>query len=126
VISLEESIIRNPENVTDVLAHELGHLQLLGQHYLNARFDKEHELVTEILTVFFGLGIFRANRAFRFNKGFEGWSWQKSGYLRQQSWGYLLALYAYYRSEKKPEWARYLNPTLQEDLEKSLNWLTET
>lgn len=125
-IWLRRDHLKMPEELTATLAHELAHVLLLGQGKLHREYDRDHELLTEMLCVFYGLGIFRANAAFRFNKGFEGWSWQSAGYLSQQSWGYVLALHAFIRNEENPGWAKFLTANLQKDLARSIHWLSKT
>lgn len=125
-IWLSKAHLRNPEALTATMGHELAHIRLLGERKLNSRYDHDHELITEMLCVFSGLGVFRANESFRINKGFDGWSYRYAGYLRQQSWGYLLALYAFLRDEKNPAWSKHLSGTVKKDFERSLRWLNET
>lgn len=68
--------------------------------------------MTDLLTVFFGLGIFTASSAFQFSQwqdaNWEGWSTKRLGYLDEPSLGYALAAYAYVRGEQKPRWSGHL------------------
>lgn len=125
-IWLNRTALKSPEQLVALLAHELAHARLLGEHKLHTKYDKDHELITEMFCVFSGFGIFNALQAFQINKGFDGWSYSWAGYLRQQSWGYLLALYAYLRNEEKPDWLKFLTPSLKKDFTVSMRWLTET
>ena len=52
-------------------------------------------------------------------KALTGWGHNSVGYLKQQEWGYALALYAYYREEKSPEWVRHLSKNIHSDYKKS-------
>lgn len=125
-IWLEKGLLSNPEKFVATLAHELAHKRLLGEFKLSAKYDTDHELLTEMFCVFSGLGIFNANQSFNFKKGFDGWSYQWGGYLREQSWGFLLALYALLRNESEPEWLKYLSANLKKDFSVSMKWLVKT
>lgn len=114
-VLIEKRNLTEPENMVATLAHEFAHIKILGEN----RLDFNDELLTDLTTVIFGLGIFNANSCFRFYQGYDGWSHNSAGYLKQQEWGYALALYAYYRQEKSPEWVKYLNKNLQADFKKS-------
>jgi hypothetical protein len=83
-IWLEQSRLSEPHSVVSVLAHELGHVCLLA----DKRCDQDtpdHEPLTDLLTVYFGLGIFAANNAIRevnWRSGnVEGWSLSRQGYM---------------------------------------------
>jgi hypothetical protein len=125
-IGVNNNLLKNPEGLVGTLAHELAHARLLGEKKLHSKYDKDHELITEMFCVFSGFGIFKALQAFRINKGFDGWSYASSGYLRQQSWGYLLALYAFIRNEENPSWLKFLTPSLEKDFNTSMKWLEQT
>lgn len=45
------------------------------------------------------------------------------GYLKQQEWGYALALYAYYREEKVFDWTAYLSPNIRSYFKKSMEYI---
>jgi tetratricopeptide (TPR) repeat protein len=72
--------------------------------------------LTDLLTVFFGLGIFTANSVIReanWRVGrFSGWNLSRQGYLGLAEYAYALALYAAARGERKPDWLRHLRPDL--------------
>ena len=50
-----------PENMVAVLAHEIAHIKLPGE----SRMEENDERITDLTTIFFGLGIFNANAAFQ-------------------------------------------------------------
>lgn len=114
-IAIELGQLKKPENLVAVLAHEIAHIKLLGE----GRIEENDEHLTDLVTVFFGLGIFNANASFRFQADFEKWSYNKQGYLQQQEWGYALALYAYIQKVEKPDWIKFLTPNIQSDFKKS-------
>src|SRR2546429_487799 len=77
-------------------AHELGHVLLLGQGRLSPDAE-DHEQLTDLLTVFLGLGVFTANTRVRSASSHEGltesFSIRRLGYLGQPQTGYALALF---------------------------------
>ena len=118
-VYIEQSLLFDPEGLIATLAHEFAHIKLLGEN----RIETNHEDLTDLTTVAFGLGIFNANSSSRFNKNYSGWSHSALGYLTQQEWGYGLALYAYYREEQNPSWIKYLTPNLKTDFKKSQEFM---
>ncbi|RYZ29591.1 MAG: hypothetical protein EOO10_05790 [Chitinophagaceae bacterium] len=114
-IFIEQQNLSQPENLVATLAHEFAHIKILGEK----RLDFNDELLTDLTTVVFGLGIFNANASFRFYQGYDGWGHNSVGYLKQQEWGYALALYAFYRQEENPSWTKHLTKNIQSDFKKS-------
>ncbi len=113
VITLDRSSADQPARLIAVIAHELGHVRLLGERRISAD-RKDHEPLTDLLTVFLSMGIFTANAAFDFGSlqaspGMQGWRAQRLGYMTEQMFGYGLARYALLRGEPNPPWAKYLD-----------------
>ena len=99
-IWLELSNLHDPACVVATCAHELCHMHLLGGNRLS-REDADHEAVTDLATVFFGMGVFTANVSLRDRStrrgNLEFWSISRQGYLTDPVLGYALALYAWAR-----------------------------
>jgi hypothetical protein len=110
-IELEISQFKDTENLIATLAHELSHVKLLGEK----RIQKNDELLTDLTTVIYGLGIFCANASFKFYTGFDSWGYNKQGYLSQQEWGFALALLSYLKGEHMPAWIDHLSPNIKSD-----------
>ncbi len=125
VVSLESSQLTDPMNLIATIAHELGHVRLLGEGRVHGGFE-DHEPLTDLLTVFFGLGIFTANSAFTFDASSQGWQAQTRGYLNEQMFGYALALFALMRGEHNPGWSRYLEGSVSTYFKNSLKYLEKT
>ena len=123
---INKNLLKNPQGLVATLAHELAHARLLGEKKLHAKYDRDHELITEMFCVFSGFGLFNASQAFQINTVYDGWSYQSAGYLKQQSWGYLLALYSFFRNEENPDWSKYLSMSLKKDFNTSMKWLSKT
>lgn len=107
VVSLDSSQLTDPMCVIATVAHELGHVRLLGEGRVHAGYE-DHEPMTDLLTVFFGMGVFTANSAFSFDASSQGWRAQRRGYLNEEMFGYALAVFALMRGEQNPSWSRYL------------------
>jgi|CXWL01.1.fsa_nt_gi hypothetical protein len=107
VVAITESSLADPGSLVATVAHELCHVLLLGEKRLDLRSPR-HEEVTDLLTIFFGLGVFTANSAFQFSQwqdgGWQGWSTRRLGYLTEAQLGYALAAHAFLRSETSPPW----------------------
>jgi len=127
-ISLDTSQVSEPQMLVATIAHELGHVILLGEDRLDTDYP-DHEPMTDLVTVFYGLGVFNANSSFVFeqwtNSQYQGWRAGGSGYLSEEMYGYALALFAYLRGESKPVWAGYLNTNVKSYLKSALKYLTE-
>jgi hypothetical protein len=112
-------------SVIGTIAHELGHVRLLGEGRVHGGFE-DHEPLTDLLTVFFGLGIFTANSAFIFDASSVGWQAQRRGYLDEEMLGYALALFALMRGERSPTWSRYLEGSISTYFKNGLKYLDKT
>lgn len=103
------------------IAHELGHVRLDG------RYDgADHEPLTDLLTVHFGLGIFTANAAFDFSQDNHWRTVQRLGYLTEPMFGYGLACHAWRRGEIRPAWARHLDTNPRAYVKRGLRHLAKS
>ena len=125
VVSLESSQLTDPMCLVGTIAHELGHVRLLGEGRVHGRFE-DHEPLTDLLTVFFGLGIFTANSAFSFDASSHGWQAQRRGYLDEEMFGYALALFALMRGERNPAWSKYLEGSVSTYFKNGQEYLDKT
>ena len=111
VIAVKRSKAADPVALIATLAHELSHALLLGEKRLD-RDAPDMEPLTDLATVFWGMGIFTANSAARFQQHDDGmkqgWSFQRLGYLSEPMFAYTLAVFAWERGERKPAWAKHL------------------
>ncbi|HMJ64866.1 MAG TPA: hypothetical protein VK615_05915 [Candidatus Binatia bacterium] len=129
VIAIERSGLSRPAALAATICHELGHVHLLADRRI-ARDCEDSEPLTDLLTVFFGVGIFTANSAFQFHQwqdhSHQGWSTSRLGYLSEEIFGYALACYSWYRGELKPSWARHLRENVHYYFDDSLHFLSKT
>jgi tetratricopeptide (TPR) repeat protein len=128
-ISLEVSRLADPISVVATFAHELCHAHLLGGGRIS-RKEEDHEPLTDLATVYFGMGIFIANATLRdksYHLGnWEGWIISRQGYLTAPILAYALALFAWLRRETQPEWAGSLRLDVRSPFRKALSYLAHT
>ncbi|GAA2360692.1 hypothetical protein GCM10010170_055690 [Dactylosporangium salmoneum] len=127
VLAIRTDLTARPMALVATVAHELGHVLLLGDGRISpARED--HEALTDLLTVFFGLGIFSANAAFDHRRevrgGYAYTSRTRLGYLTEPMYGYALARYAWLRDEPHPPWATHLDANPRAFLKRGLRYLS--
>ncbi|GAB3923674.1 hypothetical protein GCM10029976_014230 [Kribbella albertanoniae] len=115
-------LAQEPVAMVATIAHELGHERLLGE----TRIDpdrRDGEPLTDLFTVFFGMGIFTANAAFEFRQSHQGYRTSRLGYLTEAMYGYALARYAWLRGETTPAWAAHLDTNPRTYLKEGLKFL---
>jgi hypothetical protein len=130
VVTIDTSNTDQPARLLAVIAHELGHVRLLGEGRIQADRN-DQEPLTDLLTVYRGMGIFTANAAFDFSRlpGYGtyrrvgGWRAQRLGYMTEQMCGYGLACYAALRGEPSPSWAKYLDTNPRVYLKHGMRYL---
>jgi hypothetical protein len=115
--------------IVGVIAHELSHGRLLGEGRMNPA-EKDMEPLTDLATVFFGLGVFGANVYYYWGSQTVGnWNvtrWGRMGYLNQKDWGYALGMYAAMRGESKPDWMKHLRPDIRSVMKETLRYIAYT
>jgi hypothetical protein len=125
-IAIRTSLIGDPMAAVATLAHELGHVILHEGQFQDSEAE-DLEPMTDLVTVFLGLGIFTANCARRFkqwqNDRRQGWSMKHMGYLPEVVYGYALARFAREREEVDPAWCEHLSANLKAYFRKSASWL---
>jgi hypothetical protein len=129
VIWVEYSRLADPPALVATLIHEACHDLLLATGRLRGD-EEDHEFVTDLLTVYLGLGIITANATIReayWRSGnWEGWSIGRQSYLTQPMYGYALARFAQARGERKPGWLKHLRPDVRVPCKQGIRYLAET
>jgi hypothetical protein len=128
IVAIRSSQLKDPLSLVATIAHELGHVILLGGGLMSPK-TPDHEPMTDLLTVFLGLGIFTANSAGRF-KQFQderriGWSMQRLGYLPEEVFAYGLAKLVVERNEDKVAWEKHLSTNVRAYFKRSRAWLAK-
>lgn len=126
IVAVRSTHLQDPLALVATLAHELGHVILLGGGLMDPK-TPDHEPMTDLLTVFLGMGVFTANSAARFlqfqDERRQGWSMQRLGYLPEEIFGYALAKFAKERGEERPEWVRHLSTNVRSYYKRSRDYL---
>lgn len=110
-IGLKKNSLSDPIPLIATISHEISHYILL-KLWKFPRDNPDMEPVTDLLTIFFGFGIFTANSAIQFSQfqdfQKQGWSIQRHGYLDLETIGYSIAKWIKLRDEINPDWIKYL------------------
>jgi hypothetical protein len=129
LIQLAQSNLAEPQKLAATLAHEIAHELLLGAGVLR-RDEPDHELVTDLLPVFLGVGVFAANSTVTSESWYTGlvewWQFSRLGYLPSRMFGYAFALFAFMRGEEDPAWAGCLRLDASSALQAGLRYLRKT
>jgi hypothetical protein len=128
LIAVRRSLLKDPLTVVATLAHELGHVILLDGGHMRRDAD-DMEPMTDLVTVYLGLGIFTANAARRFlqfqDDRQQGWSMNRFGYLPEPVYAYALARFAKDRGETQSAWTAHLSTNLKVWFRQSEKWLAK-
>lgn len=122
VVSLDMGRLRSQLSLVAAIAHELAHERLLGERRID-RDRRDGEQLTDLVTVYLGLGVFNANAALQFSQNQRGWRSQRLGYLSQPMFGYALACWTLMRGDPKPVWARHLDTNPRVYMKQGLRYL---
>lgn len=127
-IRIDVKNLAEPMQFVATAAHELCHAHLMGDGRVTGE-EADNEPLTDLLTVFLGMGIFGANACVK-DKGFttlggSGWVAGTLGYLPQDTWAYALALFSWIRGEEKPQWVRHLRPDIRSVFRRSMRYLVK-
>jgi HEAT repeat protein len=120
-IVLNEINFHQPMQVVATSAHEVCHAILIGEDRLSTHFE-DYEWLTDLTTVFLGMGIFAVNASTVYRRG----RLRRDGYLSEREFAYALALFAWLRDEESPKWANQIRLNARHDFEASLNYLRES
>lgn len=128
IVGVHADQLADPLCLVATLAHELAHVLLLGGGLLDAEIT-DMEPMTDLCTVFLGMGVFTASSAYQFKQwtstNTQGWSTRRTGYLPEPLWGYALARFAAERGERKPEWVKDLPRNIRPYFSQSTKWIAK-
>ncbi|MDG4859568.1 hypothetical protein P8605_15650 [Streptomyces sp. T-3] len=143
-IELDLTRAGEPAVFAAIVAHELGHVRVLGEgDRVHDHHGVDGEQLTDLVTVHLGMGIFTANAAYRYTKAVRGFSVLpmgdltdlmltgtaddptfQLGYLSTNQYGYALARHCLLRDEPDPPWSRHLEPGVRLALRRAMRHLT--
>jgi len=128
-ISLNVEELTDPEALVSTMAHELAHVVLLGRNAIS-RDEPHMEALTDLATIYLGLGIFTSNTLLRrhgwVRGNLEGWKVSRKGYISPEMAGWALSLFAWAREEKSPKWSEHLAVDGKSYLKQGLRYLEHT
>jgi hypothetical protein len=140
VIELDRSVAARPDSFAGLVAHELAHARLAGEgRVAGLRISRgEEERLTDLVTVYLGMGVLSANAADDYVKA-AGYSVMpvgeltdrmltgrgdepayRMGYLSPVEYGYALACWSAMRAETDPPWARHLRASVRDAVMRGL------
>jgi len=126
LVAVHRSLLKDPLALVATLSHELGHVILLDGGHLS-RDTEDMEPMTDLVTVYLGMGVFTANASRRFlqfqDDRKQGWSMRRLGYLPEVVFAYALARFAAERGEDQPQWTAHLSTNLKAWFRQSAAWL---
>ncbi len=126
---VELSNLADPVSVVATLVHEVGHVLLLGEARIRPDAP-DHEPLTDLISVFLGMGVMTSGGVIRSRNIHTGsgeqWSVSRQGYLDAPAFGYALALFAWLRGEGDPPWSRSLRPDVRAPFSRGLAYLRAT
>lgn len=103
-VQIAKSNYDNPQLLINILAHEIGHVKLIGGGYMNST-DADLEPFTDLATIFFGFGLILANSSLTQH---ERWL-RRTGYLPHQVIAYANAILCYITEQDANSYVQYLN-----------------
>ncbi len=127
-VEIDTSMLPDPMGLVGTMAHELGHVKLLGEGRIMSE-EYDNELLTDLTTVHFGLGLFTANKPAHFiptKKRWPGSTLFKPEYMTPPMYGWALAHLAWFRGEEKPAWAKHLHFHARADFNQGVRYLFKT
>lgn len=120
-IEIAKSNLDNPQLLISVIAHELAHVKLLGENYIN-RTDPDMEPLTDLASIYFGFGVIVANSV----QTKDIYWISRSGYLPNQLISYANALICYITQQDSNNYNNFLNGNTIDLFKKDIEYLYNT
>lgn len=124
-VTIDTSMLPDPMALVSTMAHELGHVKLLGESRIMSD-EYDNELLTDLITVHFGLGIFTANKPAHVvptKARWPGTTLFRPEYMTPPMYGWALAHLAWFRGEENPAWANHLKFDARCELKQGIRYL---
>jgi hypothetical protein len=128
LIHLAEEELDEPMQLVATIAHELAHVRLLGEGRI-APDVYDNELLTDLTSLFLGMGVFAANSPRNWDSQYSKWpdtNLLKPSYMTPPMFGYALAHLAWHRREARPAWTKCLHWSARANLKQGLRYLDKT
>lgn len=128
-ITYAATLIEQPARLIATFAHELAHYLLAATDAKPPCAEDEHELLTDLMAVFLGFGVFMANAAVDFevvhDSLVQGWRMGRTGYLPEPDLVYTTALFIAAKDLDPAPALDCLKPHLAKQLKQTLRDLTD-
>lgn len=133
VIRIDRANLKTPKRLLAAMAYGLARYHLIAGRRLAADVpDVDH--VAELLTVFFGLGVFSADSTVRYYfypsvpsdiyyGQMQNYEISRFGFLTARHYGYAMALWSSIREDSDYEFAAHLRPDAREPFYDTLKYL---
>jgi hypothetical protein len=130
VISYDPAGADDPLKLIATFIHELAHYRLAAVRTEAPGGDEVHEYTTDLMTVYFGFGIFGANGAFNFSQYrdvmSQGWQYSRQGYLGERGLIFALAIFLELKEQSSEDVRSFLKAHLFADLIKARKYLVRS
>jgi len=128
VVCVADTQLADPVALAARFARRLARRMLVERKLLEG--DPDRELVTDLMTVLFDLGILTANATVsekhqRLGR-WSSWSVGRQSYLPSRVTAYAMALHAWLRGDENPTWGGHLRRDAAEALDQGLRYLIQT
>jgi len=125
-VSIRTDLAAEAGVVVALIAHQLSRLRIVTAKLLTSE-EGDFGPLTDLATVYFGMGIFTASTCVRFSQWthvqWSGWEASRLGFLDEQTYGYALALWSLIRGEDRPGWANHLAVNPKSYMKQSIRFL---
>lgn len=117
-VEIARSILKDPQLLVAVLSHELAHVKLIGEGFIEEN-GSEFELITDIASIYFGFGVFAANSTI----SQSDWGLGRVGYLNEYEISYCNAMLCYLSEYEIEKLLHFLNTNTKNLLVNELEFL---
>lgn len=128
IISIEVGQLKHSEKLVATMIHELCHY-FMQNKYGKYSWGKDEELMTDLLAIAYGFGVFMGNAKYNFQQyqtgTRQGWSWSTQGYLKLAMIAHSIAIIELKKGNKviRPKWFKHLNLDFKQAYRKSMRHL---
>ncbi len=128
IIHIDTAELNHLAGMVGTMAHELAHLRLIGERRVSG-YEWDNEILTDLTATFFGFGIFLGSTPRNWAGQYSNWpgtELRKPEYMTPPMFAYAMAHSAWHRSERRPDWGRFLSLNLRPEFQEALRFLFKT
>jgi hypothetical protein len=128
LFGFDENLFESPDKAVGTLAHEVAHAFREARSLVVDDRERE-ELLTDLTTIYLGLGVLTANAAYQYSSyrvlGGSAYEHSKMGYLPFQAMAFALAVHAVVRGEELGRVERHLSRSQADSFNAAVRALKE-